>query len=285
MKSLDFFQPNNLEEVKKILANKENTKLLAGGTDLILELQQDMIQPQHIIDLNKIEELKEINETKDKIIVGSMVSFTQLVESTIIKQHFHSICESARKMGSPQIRNMATIGGNIINGASAADMVPCVISLSGVLVFESMGNERQVNSATYYKNYETEKIQPQEILTKIIIPKTDAFSGYYKLGKRNSLAIARINVALSIEVDSNVIKNISVCLGAVGRFPFRVKELEQRALGKPVDWLLSKEPLEILENVVYESIKTRKSMPFKREGIKGVYKEAVKNALEGGSRK
>lgn len=277
---LNFFKPNTISETKSILDKYANSKLLAGGTDLLLELKEEKLKTETIIDIGRISELKTISEDKDKVTLGSMVTFNQLLESDIIKNNYRVIIECAKNMGSPQIRNMATIGGNIINAGSAADIVPCIISLNGMLVIESINGTRHISCENYFKNYSTEKIKDNELLMYITIPNKKEQSGYYKLGKRNSLAIARVSVAMSLKLEENIVKNISICLGAVGRFPFKASEFEKEAIGQKVDWLFSEEPLKLLENEVCESIKGRKTMPFKKEAIKGVYKEALRITLE-----
>lgn len=279
MEFLDFFQPNTVEEAKILISENVNSKLLAGGTDLTINLKKEKECPEYIIDIGKIPELKEISEDGKQITIGSMVTFTKVKENTSIKNNFNSLIDCAKSMGSPQVRNMATIGGNIANAGSAADAVPCIIGLDGILVIESVNGTRQISCEEYFKNYSTEKIKENEILTKVIIAKKNEVSGYYKLGKRNSLAIARISTAVSLKLEDNLVRKMSVCLGAVGRFPFRAVELEKCAVGKSVDWLFSEEPLKILENEVYNSIKGRKTMPFKKEAIKGVYKEALRRAI------
>lgn len=278
---VDFFQPNTVDELKVLLSKNINSKLLAGGTDLMLDLKKEEKSSDCIVYMGKVPELKNINEDEREITIGSMVTFTKVIENQIIKRDFNSLFECAKNMGSPQIRNMATIGGNIVNAGSAADIVPCIISLNGVLIIESINGVRQVSCEKYFKDYSVEKVKKNEVLTKVIIPRKNELSGYYKLGKRNALAIARVSTAVSFKLEENIIKNISVCLGAVGRFPFRVRELEKQAVGQHIDWLFCEEPLKILEDKVYESIKGRKTMPFKKEAIKGVYKEALRIAIGG----
>ncbi|MFL0267102.1 FAD binding domain-containing protein [Candidatus Clostridium radicumherbarum] len=277
---LNFLKPNSIEDAKTMLNEYTNSKLLAGGTDLTLDLKREKLTIENIIDLGRISELKTITEDAASITLGSMVTFTEVLESSIIKNNYNSLIECAKNMGSPQIRNMATIGGNISNAGSAADVVPCVISLNGILEIESINGTRHISCEDYFKNYKTEKLKENEILIAIKIPKTKELSGFYKLGKRNSLAIARVSAALSLKIEEDTIKNISICLGAVGRYPFRAVEFERQALGKDKEWLNTEEPLILLENDVFESIKGRATMPFKREAIKGVYKEALRTALE-----
>lgn len=279
MEIREIFQPKTVEEVKTLLSKYPNSKLLAGGTDLVLNLRRGKQGAEYLIDLGKIPELKTIDQNEKEITLGSMVTFTQLRESELIRNSFNSLFECAKNMGSPQIRNAATLGGNIANAGSAADAIPCIMCLDGVLVIESISGKRQISCAQYFKDYSEEKIKENEVLTYIIIPKKNEKSGYYKLGKRNALAIARVDTALSLSINEGIITSLSVSLGAVGRYPFRVLELEKRAVGKKPEWLNGEEALGILENEVYESIKGRKTMPFKKEAIKGVYKEALRNAL------
>ena len=117
------------------------------------------------------------------------------------------------------------------------------------------------------------------MLTKILIPKKNILSGFYKLGKRNSLAIARLSTSIVLDTENDIIKNISISLGAVGRYPFRVEKIENLAKGKNVKWLFEDEVLMMLENEVVESIKGRKTVNFKKEAIKGVYKNALQRTL------
>jgi CO/xanthine dehydrogenase FAD-binding subunit len=278
MEVLDVLKPETLTEVKSLFTEYQNCKILAGGTDLLLDIKNGKQSPQYLIDLGNIKALKKIEKVRKDIVIGSMVSFKTLSEAKIIKQYFNSLYHSAKGMGSPQIRNLATIGGNIINGAPAADITPCLISLDATLVIESAEYERFISCEQYFIDYDKEKVRENEVLTKIIIPKKKRLTGFYKLGKRNSLAIARVNTAISIEVKQNKIKRFAVCLGAVGRYPFRVLELEKMVVGKSLDYLLADEVLEKLENAVFASIKTRKTMPFKKEAIKGVFKKALENA-------
>lgn len=275
-------QPKDLSEAKKLMHSLSKTKILAGGTDIIIDLNNKKINPEYLIDITKIEELKQIKDFNHHIIIGSMATFTDILENPIFNKRFTCIRDCAEMMGSPQIRNRATLGGNIINGAAAADIVPCLMSLEAVLIMENENGKRLVRCDDYFKDYETQKIKSDEILTGIILNDRENLSGFYKLGKRNSLSIARLNAAVSFNLVENNIRNLKLTLGAVGKFPFRVYEIEYLSKDKEVNYLFKKEILGILEDKVQESIKNRPTMPFKREAVKGVYIEALKRALARG---
>ncbi len=277
---LEFFHPENLEEAKTLVYKYPKTKVLAGGTDLILNLRKDEVDCDYIVSIANILELKDIGEYEDRVVIGPMVTFSELMKSQVIKRNFRSLINCSSTMGSPQIRNAATVGGNIMNAGSAADTIPCIISLGGILVIESETGSRKILCEDYFNNYSVEKVRSNEILTSIILPKEGSQSGYYKLGKRNSLAIARISAALNLKINDNKIESIRVCLGAVGRHPFRAVTLEQASLKEEVQWLYSEEALSYLSDAVEKSIGGRKTMPFKREAIKGVFKEALSEAMK-----
>lgn len=277
---LKIYSPKTIEEVKEYMKDHSNFKLLAGGTDLILDFKRNKVKCESIVSLGKISELKKIVDDEDEIYIGAMVTFSDLIENNIINNYCNLLLNCSMSMGSPQIRNVATVGGNIANGGSAADIIPCIISLGGILLIESEEAIRRVSCEEYFENYKEERLKENEILTHIIIPKTQNISGYYKLGKRNSLAISRVSAAVNLEIKKDRICAINICLGAVGRYPFRAKELEERSLGKDIKWLYSEEALAYLESIVEKSIEGRKTMPFKREAIKGVFKRVLDNALK-----
>lgn len=270
--------PKTIEEALELIKENNNVKLLAGGTDLILELNRGKTAPDYLVNLGSLSELKTISEDKKYIYVGSMVTFSML-QNKLIRDYYNSLIKCSKSMGSPQIRNMATIGGNIANGGSAADIVPCIISLDGILTISSSSTKRKISCEDYFKNFSVEKIKSNEILTEIQLPKLRQESGYYKLGKRNSLAIARLSAAVSFVLQNDKVANFNLSLGAVGRFPFKVSGFKELVEGREVQKLFDQEILDYIENAVEESIRGRKTMPFKKEAVKGVYKEAVRSAL------
>jgi CO/xanthine dehydrogenase FAD-binding subunit len=276
---IEVIQPKNLEEVIKYLSVLENVKLLAGGTDLVLDLKRDKLTAKYLINLGKVNELKNIRELEKDIIIGSMATFSEIKENYLINKYFNSLILCADNMGSPQIRNLATIGGNIVNAGAAADMVPVLMSLEARFSIESHRGKRQVSCNDYFKYYDNEKVNYDEVLIDITIPKCKIVSGFYKLGKRNALAISRLTAAVSIEIENDLVGKFAVALGAVGRHAFRISDVEAIVQNKEVEYLFHPEVLKLLEGAVYTSIKGRKTMPFKKEVVKGVYKEALRIAL------
>lgn len=271
--------PKDIKSAESYLRKYKKSKVLAGGTDLILHMEKNSDDIEYLVSINHIDGLKIIKEYNYHIILGSMVTFTQLMESPVVKDNFQCLMDCSRTMGSPQIRNIATIGGNIVNAAPAADLVPCLMTLGAVFIIENAKMRRTFKCEEYFKNYDKIKINDDEILLDIIINKGKGASGFYKLGKRNSLAISRLTAACYLEAKNDKISQFRLTLGAVGRLPFRLYEVEALAVGNPVSYLKSKDILNQIQNTVIDSIRGRKSLPFKEEAVIGVYNEAVTRAL------
>jgi CO/xanthine dehydrogenase FAD-binding subunit len=275
----EVLSPKTVEEAKLLLYQKKNSKLLAGGTDLLLEMYKGEVNAEYLVDLSRVQGIRGIKNFEHHIILGCMTTFTDVKNSSLVNKKFSGLMDCADMMGSPQIRNRATLGGNVANAAASADVIPCFLVMDAVFHIESSKGKRLVRCTDYFTEYEKNRLKENEILTEIIINKKAGTTGFYKLGKRNALAISRLCAAVNIEIENSIIKDFKLALGAVGRYPFRVNEVETFLKEKPISNVFSCEVYTLLESKVYESIKNRTSMPFKREAVKGVYKQAVINAL------
>src|SRR5699024_8198543 len=122
------------------------------GTDIIIDIRNEKIQPTVLVDISSIDELKNIDEDREYIEIGAGVSFTQIVESKIIEHNLYGLKKACRLIGSPQIRNRGTLGGNIANGSAAADSIPPLICLDSTLILESTKGIRQIKLEDYYKD-------------------------------------------------------------------------------------------------------------------------------------
>lgn len=278
----DIYNPKSLKEAESIgnylYKNYKTFAYIGGGTDVMIKINNNSMPVDYLINLRGIPELKKVKSIKEHIFIGSMNTFSDLQNIKDIEK-FGAVCDCIDTMGSPQIRNIATIGGNLINAAPSADSIPALMVHHASLKISSLNRQRTVKCTDYYKYYEDNKLKKEEILTDIILTKFNGVSGFYKLGKRNSLAIARISCAVYFEVQSLKIQRFKIALGACGKLPYRVYEVENILNGKNIDSLYSDEVLEALQNSVMDKLKNRSTMPFKKEAVVGVYKHACERAL------
>lgn len=228
MKEFDYFLPKNLKEVFEISKKfGENKKYLAGGTDLLVRLKDNLIKEDNIIDIKNIDELKGIRKREDKIEIGSLTTFTEIIESDILKKHSPLIIDAAKKIGSPQIRNLATIGGNICNASPAGDSIPPLFCLDAQLILESSLGTRVVNIEDFFLGPGKTVIKEDEILVKIIINKMkeDEFGFFNKLGQRNALTISIASSCVMIKKHNGKLEDIKIALGSVAPTVVKAKNV------------------------------------------------------------
>jgi len=244
---LEILSPDSIKEVVAILSKiNVSTKLLAGGTDIIPGFQIDSKRFHGIeclIDLAGVDELKMISESDHEVTIGPACSFTEIIRNKIVTDNFPLLSEAANTIGNPQIRNRATIAGNFINNAPCADSVPPLLVYDALLEISSGEAIRRTSlEETLLIPYET-SILPNEIVTKIIIPKKrkNYYGTFYKLGRRRGVAISRITLAVLLLIENNKIKNMKIASGAVTPIGLRLRELEESCIGKSPNTELFKE--------------------------------------------
>lgn len=273
-------QGKSVEEVLNLLTQYENCKIIAGGTDLIIQMREKRISPAVLIDISSIQELKEIKVDGPFIEIGAAVTFTDIVESPIFEGNLSGLKKACRLVGSPQIRNAGTIGGNIVNASPAADSVPPLLCLNSILVFRSFRGIRQVKLEDYFKYKQKLQIKEDELLTAICFRRPEGTLSFSKLGLRKALAISRISMAAMVKLDEEgTIKDIALASGALGKYPMREREVEEFLLGKQLDVNTVDEGLKILREATDKRLKGRSSYTYKRRAVERLFREVLSGVV------
>lgn len=266
----------SLEEALRILGEvKEKPKLIAGGTDLIIDLRNGKVTPNSIIDISNIRELKGVDMGGDKVVIKALSSFTDLVEMEALRD-YRGLVKACRMVGSPQIRNKGTLGGNIANGSPAADSVVPLIALGASLEILSPWSRREVLLEDYY----LDPIKDDEIITKIVFKKLgdNDYISFSKLGLRKALAISRMSIACFTSLEAGLIKEVRIASGALGKYPMREKELEEFLLGRDINQEgLIEEAVEVIQKSMDQRLQGRSSLSYKRLAIESILKEALED--------
>jgi xanthine dehydrogenase FAD-binding subunit len=235
---LKILTPGTVNEVVDLLAkNKSGTKLLAGGTDIIPGFHinsKRFSDIEYLIDLAGVDALKTISESDNEITIGAACTFSEIGKNKIIKDNLPLLIQAAKTIGSPQIRNRATIAGNFINNAPCADSVPPLLVYDALLEKISSEGKRRVSlEETLLVPYQT-TVKPNEVVTKVIIPKKrkDYYGTFYKLGRRRGVAISRITLALLLLIEGDKIVDMKIASGAITPIGIRLHELEESCMGK-----------------------------------------------------
>jgi carbon-monoxide dehydrogenase medium subunit len=239
----EFHEPITLPEACEIMGElKDKGRPLAGGTDLLVNMKKKLIAPGNLVSLSRIEELKEIEASNGVLKIGACVTAVELTESEVISGSFGALVGGAASLGSPLVRNMATIGGNIVTARPAADLPPALMVYGAEVVLKRSSGDRVVPLEDLLKGPGETLLGPDEILTQVLLikPQPAAGAAYVKLGVRKTLEISLVNVAAYIGLDSQdgSIQTARVVLGAVASTPIRAPSAEKILLGeKPSDAL------------------------------------------------
>ncbi|AFM41034.1 aerobic-type carbon monoxide dehydrogenase, middle subunit CoxM/CutM-like protein [Desulfosporosinus acidiphilus SJ4] len=277
---MKYYRPQSVKEAIDI-AHSAQGMFLAGGTDLVLQMQKGKILPEVLIDLGKISELREIRETNESVEIGSMATFTDMGKSELVAKKASALWLACQTMGSPQIRNQATLGGNLGNCSPAADGLPPLLALGADVVLLSVEGVKQLPLANLLE--QTPLLSPGTLIGGFKIPKRHQFTGFAKLGRREALAIARLSVAVALELEGSKIGNVRVALGAVGRRAFLSEPLAQSLSHQEFNESWLKLGIRQVQGVVREALGERASAPYKRVAVAGVFREAVASLrLQGG---
>ena len=231
-------EPKSLDEALKVLDSNTKLKIISGGTDVLIKLHHGKFNDAELLSIKNLDTLRDIKVLEDNTIsIGANVTFSDIFRSEVINNNIPILSEAAVSMGGPQTRNMATIGGNICNGAVSADSAPALFSLNAELKLKSLNNERIVKITEFYDGPGKVKIQRNEILTEILIKEENYKNKrgrYIKFANRKALDISMLGVALLYEIEDNSFKDLRISLGVASPTPIRCKNAENFAIGKGV---------------------------------------------------
>lgn len=218
-------KPTNIENACELLSNPAYMPL-AGGTDLIVKLKGGLLKNiEALVDISGLK-LNEITEKGEAVIIGSGCTMSDIASSELIKQRFAALAKAASMVGAPQIRNTATIGGNISNASPAGDTIPALMSLNAVVVLKGAKSEREIPLCEYFVGPGKTKKEQSEIITGFKIASTPTKGTFLKLGARASHAISKINIAVSL-VHNNGKNDFRIAAGSVAPVVVRCAEAER----------------------------------------------------------
>lgn len=232
-----YFTPRELKEALKILSRfGKEIKVIAGGTDLLVQYYDHLYEVAGWLDLRLIKALQEIEVVKDKMIIGAMVTHAQLEKSEDIKKYFPVLNRSAADIGSPQIRSRGTIGGNIVNASPAGDLLVPLMAYKAQFKLLSSQEEVLIDADAFFIAPKRTVLKPEQLLVQVILPLPSerTYGSWIKITKRRALAIATINLALVVRMskDNQRIEEVRACLGSVAPTPVEIKEIQEKMIGR-----------------------------------------------------
>jgi xanthine dehydrogenase FAD-binding subunit len=232
------FLPTSLEELWETLSRYSEAALYAGGTDLLVKMRKGLVLPSSLVCLERIQELQGVRELKDHVFIGACTTHRALLESPLVQENFPVLAEALRCLGSPQIRNMGTIGGNVVSASPAGDTLPPLYVLSARLELRNRDSSRQVPVRDFIQGPGVTDLRPGEILAGIWLKKPGPgwVHHFEKVGQRKALAIALASLAALIRISpQGVIQEAHLAWGSASPTVAASEALESALVGMPLE--------------------------------------------------
>jgi CO/xanthine dehydrogenase FAD-binding subunit len=241
MSSLELYSPPNLNDALRFIEHGDkNVAVIASGTDLLPRLRKRQISPAVLLDISSFtEDMRYIRREDGTIHLGALTTVTDLFDSPVFVGRLSIIREAARLFGAPQVRNFATVGGNVCSAASSEDLLPVFMALDAKVKLIRANGDRTVTLTDFITGKRTTAMRPSEILSEIFFetPVGHSWTAFEKLGRRNMLILALVNeaLALTLEDDLQTIRTARVALNRVsGKVPALATKTNAFLEGKKV---------------------------------------------------
>ncbi|MAT63385.1 MAG: xanthine dehydrogenase family protein subunit M [Actinomycetota bacterium] len=275
----------SLNEACVVLAENPATTVLAGGTDLMVQANRGMQSMDSVLDLSRILELKEWTLKDSEIVLGAGISYTDLAEPQIATV-VPALAQAARTVGSPQIRNAGTLGGNLATASPAGDTIPVLVAMDAVLQLKSSSGNREVAITDFITGVKSNALQAGEIIQSITMPVFQGPQEFLKVGTRNAMVISVVSLAL---VTDYLGRKLRVGVGSVSPVPFRATEAEE-FISQEFDWeknsSLSEKVINKFSDMVADSTKPiddhRGTADYRKHAVGILAKRALERVCANG---
>ncbi len=226
------YLPNTLDKLAQLVEQNPQAKLLAGGTDLALSVTQGMAQIQTMIAMGNVSELSQINETEDMLSIGAMVSYQE--SHQLLTHHYPEFGQMLYRLGSTQVRNSGTLGGNVGNASPIGDTPPVLIALGAKLVLRKGQRTRTISVEDYFVDYKVTQLESGEFIQSIEIPKANRNKHLkvFKISKRLDDDISTVLACFYVEFFNQKVADIKIAFGGMAGIPKRALACEQALIGK-----------------------------------------------------
>ena len=238
MRRFEIALPSSVDECLPLLATHGGAaKLVAGGTDLLPQLKNGLLHPAFVIDLSGVAELRAIAVADGGgLRIGAGVTARELELDPRVRSRYPALAESAALVGSVQVRNLATLGGNLCNAAPSADMAPPLVALDAEAVIAGPKGRRRVPVGEFFRGVRSTVLAADDLLVELLVPAPGSNSGgcYLRHTPRRELDIAVVGVASQLTLDNGVCAKARIALAAVAPTPVRAAAAEQALVGQTV---------------------------------------------------
>jgi xanthine dehydrogenase FAD-binding subunit len=278
-----YCKAGSIQEAIRLLKEYPEAHLIAGGTDVLVKLHKGKGNFDHLIDIHDIAELNfiSLNDGGD-LVIGPLCCFTHVAESALIRRHIPVLSEAILTIGGPQVRNMATIGGNLCNGVPSADSATPLIALNAVVTIEGQDGSRQLPLEDFFLGPSRVALEHHEIMTAITVSRGNYagyFGHFFKYAMRGAMDIATISCSAVCRVEDQVLADLRLAYGVAAPVPIRCKDTEDKIRGRKVSKQLLDDIAEAVADDVSPRTSWRAAKDFRLQIIATLAHRVVKQAI------
>lgn len=281
----DYYSPDSVAEACQLLSQfGDDAKVLSGGSDLIPKMKHQLIAPKVMVSIKYIPGLKKIEYVPGKgVVIGAISTHNDVLFSEVMREKYLSVSNAAQTMAANQVRHVGTLGGNIVSAVPSADMPPILIALNASVTIVGPNAERTILLEDVFTGPSRTVLAKNEIMTEVIIPDQDMTgSTYFKFALRRAGALAVVGVAVAVQVENDIMKDVRVALGAVAAVPMRAKKTEEFLKGKKISDELLEEAGKIASTECKPITDFRASEDYRRDLVRIYTKRALRKAIDNG---
>jgi len=234
--AFNYYAPNSLREVLGLLGSLERAYPYAGGTDFLPSCRAKGFEPKNVVALkNLVGQLSYIRDGKGSIAIGALTTMREISHSTLIEKEAKNFAEAAAQVGAVQIRNKATLGGNLCNASPAADTAPPLLTLDASVRIASSEGLRTISLTDFFLGPGKTALRKGEVLTEIRFKATKGYGSFRKIGRRQGEDISVASAAVRFGVSGHKLKDVRVALGSVAPVPMRAYRTERMLEGSKAE--------------------------------------------------
>ena len=271
-----YHKPKDINETLILLSEfQEKAKILAGGTDLIVHLKEELAKPEVVIDIKGISELNKIEISEDNIFIGAGVTFTEIIESQQLKVKLPILWQASEKVASVGIRNRATVVGNICSAVPSLDSAPALLVYDTEVIIQSKNGKRTVSIHDWFIGPKKTILNPDELVLGIKIPIFKHAGVYEKLGRYKGEDLAQAGIGIFVDET----KNYRFACCAVGPVPKRMKKLEDFLHDKEISDELLEDAAELIPDEISPISDIRSSAEYRTHMMKIMFKRGLQKSV------
>jgi aerobic carbon-monoxide dehydrogenase medium subunit len=280
----EYLEPATLDEAVALLrSHGKEAHVLAGGTDLLVEIREQLRRPRYVMNIKRVPGMDGLSyDSHDGLRVGALVTARALEVMAEVQCHYQGLAQALRELGSIQVRNRATLAGNICRASPSADTLPPLIADGARVRLHGGAGARELPLEEFFLGPGHTQLRPDELLTEIVVPPPPAHCGkaYIKHGRRKAMELATVGVAVNVALENGRFGNVRICLGAVAPTPIRAGKAEALLAGQAPDTARLAEAARVAREESRPISNVRGSAEYRREMVEVLTRRALERAVE-----